>query len=108
MFEFAEAERVGMGVRILLGTARPARIDLLMAIGIKASADDQESAEQLAALLDGHHYTGGLGFARQGSPTNNTESARSAFNQPDAALKPASQSSGANRYSCRETDQTGT
>lgn len=87
MFDFAEAERLGMGVRIPLGAASPARIDLLLALGITASADHLESADKLAALLEGHHYSAGLGFARQGSPTNNTESARAAFNQPDAAFE---------------------
>ncbi|HEU0294577.1 MAG TPA: hypothetical protein VFR47_17690 [Anaerolineales bacterium] len=87
MFDFTEAERLGMGVRIPLGAGRLARIDLLLALGVKASADDQESAGRLAALLDGHHYTSGLGFVRQGTPTNNTEAARSAFNQPDATFE---------------------
>ncbi len=83
MFDFDEAERLGMGVRVPLGTGAVQRIDLLLALGVKASVDDQDSARQLAGLLDSHHYTGGLGFIRQGSPTNNTGEARAAFNQPD-------------------------
>jgi hypothetical protein len=87
MFDFDEAERVGMGVRVPLGDGPVQPIEVLLALGVKASADDQDSAQQLAALLDGHHYSAGMSFVRQGSPTNNTGDGRSAFNQPDATFE---------------------
>jgi hypothetical protein len=54
---------------------------------VKASADARESTDRLASLLDDHHYAGGLGFVRQGSPTNNTGETRSAFDRPDATFE---------------------
>lgn len=87
MFEFDEAEALGMGVRIPLGRGTPPRIDLLVALGVKASVTADESAERVAELLDGHHYAAGLGFVRQGTPTNNTGDSRSGFNQPDATFE---------------------
>ena len=87
MFDFDEAEAVGMGVRIPLGTDQPPRIDLLVALGVKASVTAEESAQRLAALFDGHHYSAGLGFVRQGTPTNNSGGERSGFNQPDATFE---------------------
>ena len=87
MFDFDEAERLGMGVRVPLGEGPVQPIDVLLAFGVKASAGDQDSAQRLAALLDGHHYSAGMSFIRQGSPTNNTGEARSAFNQPDTTFE---------------------
>lgn len=87
MFDFEEAESVGMGIRIPLGFGETPHIDLLLALGVKASVTEQESAERMTTLLDGHHYGGGLAFVRQGSPTNNTAAARSAFNQPDSTFE---------------------
>jgi hypothetical protein len=87
MYDFDEAERVGMGVRVPVGEGPVARIDLVVAVGVKASADTRESTDRLARLLDGHHYTGGLGFVRQGSPSNNTGEARSAFDRPDETFE---------------------
>ncbi len=87
MYDFDEAERVGMAVRIPVGADPVPQIDLLLAVGVKASADSRESRDRLASLLDGHHYTGGLGFLRQGSPTNNTGESRSAFDGPDETFE---------------------
>ena len=87
MHAFDEALRVGMAVRVPMGAGPVARIDRLIALGVKASADVFEATSRLAALLDDHHYTDGLGFVRQGSPTNNTGEVRSAHGQPDETFE---------------------
>jgi len=87
MHDFDEAVRVGMAVRVPMGAGPVARIDLLLAVGVKASADATEATSSLAALLDDHHYTDGLGFVRQGSPTNNTEDVRSAHGRADETFE---------------------
>jgi hypothetical protein len=87
MHEFDEALRVGMAVRVPMGTGPVARIDRLIVLGVKASTDVFEATSRLAALLDDHHYTDGLGFVRQGSPTNNTGEVRSAHGQPDETFE---------------------
>lgn len=87
MHDFDEALRVGMAVRVPMGTGPVARIDRLIVLGVKASADVSEATSRLAALLDDHHYTDGLGFVRQGSPTNNTGEVRSAHGQPDETFE---------------------
>jgi hypothetical protein len=87
MHEFDEALNVGMAVRVPMGAGPVARIDRLIVLGVKASADVFEATARLAALLDDHHYTDGLGFVRQGSPTNNTDEVRSAHGQADETFE---------------------
>ncbi len=80
MFDFERAEKVGMAVRmqlqaqdILLG------FDRLIVLGVKASLNPAKSQVALEELLNGHHYTQGLAFVQQGTATNNTGSAASAY-----------------------------
>lgn len=87
MHEVDEALRVGMAVRVAMGAGPVARIDRLLVLGVKASADVVEASARLAGLLDDHHYTDGLGFVRQGSPTNNTGDVRSAHGRADETFE---------------------
>ena len=73
LVDFAEAERVGMALRIPLAPADAERgFDTLVVFGVRATLDADASAERLAELLDAHHYTDGLALAPLGTPTNNT------------------------------------
>lgn len=65
MTEFAEAERVGMGIRLRLTAEQAAGFDVLLVFGTRGEAD-------VAALIDVHRFTGGVGFVPQGTPSNNT------------------------------------
>ncbi|HEX2732180.1 MAG TPA: hypothetical protein VHM70_11255 [Polyangiaceae bacterium] len=86
MIDFDEAERVGMGVRIKLTTDQAARgFDILLALGTRAATNAPDQTKDLAALLDAHHYTDGLGFVLQGTPSNNTPDAPSGFSSSDPA-----------------------
>jgi hypothetical protein len=80
LVDFEEAVARGMAFRLPMSQADAAAgLDLLVAVGVKASLDGRQSAERLQQLLDAHHYTGGLGIVTAGTPTNNTENGRSGY-----------------------------
>ena len=57
--------------------------DRVLVVGVKTTMDAPTSAARLAALLEAHHYTGGLAFLPQGTPTNNLAGSPSAYPAPD-------------------------
>ena len=79
LVNFDRAVERGMALRIPLGAAAALVLDRLLVLGVRASADGAEGARRLSALLDAHHYTDGLSLTPPGTPTNNTESVRSAW-----------------------------
>jgi len=82
--DFAAAEQIGMAVRIPLQPVDMAQgFDALVVAGIKASLPAHESAQRLAELIEGHHYSRGFAFPRQGTPTKNTSDTRSGHPKPD-------------------------
>lgn len=90
MIDFDEAERVGMGVRLRLTRDQAARgFDILLALGTRAAPDGADQTKDLVRLLDGHHYTDGLGFILNGTPSNNTPDAPSGFTSNDPAHEQA-------------------
>ena len=82
--DFAAAEAAGMALRMPL-SADDARagFDQLYVLGVKSSLLPDAASARLAELLDAHHYSRGLAFVLQGTPTNNTQAAPSAFPPPD-------------------------
>jgi hypothetical protein len=82
--DLAAAEERGMVVHVPLpvGTSH---VDRLVVLGVSGSIDAAGSAARLAGLLDEHHYTDGLAFLPQGTPTNNTAGERSGL----ASQRPA-------------------
>jgi hypothetical protein len=79
--DFDAAERVGMGIRATMGSGLAAAgLDFLLVLGIK---DAPDGAPLLGELLDAHHYSDGLSFVPQGTPTNNTQEAPSGFSSRD-------------------------
>jgi hypothetical protein len=85
MVDFEVAEAAGMGIRARLTTDEAAAgLDFLLVLGIKDSLDSpMDWTLRLAELFDAHHYTGGLAFVAQGTPTNNTKDAPSGFRSQD-------------------------
>ena len=83
--DFDAAERVGMGIRATMGSGLAAAgLDFLLVLGIKDAPDGTaDGAPLLAELLDAHHYSDGLSFVPQGTPTNNTQEAPSGFSSRD-------------------------
>lgn len=73
LVDFASAEEVGMAIRIpLTAEDHLYGFDRLYVAGIYSQTDPEDGARAMARLLDAHHYTRGLAFVRQGTPTNNS------------------------------------
>jgi hypothetical protein len=70
--DFSTAVSVGMGIRLPVD-AEDLRLgfDRVIVIGVKTSMDAPSTALALGALFDAHHYTRGLAFVKQGTPTSN-------------------------------------
>ena len=83
MVDFDEAERVGMGIRVPLTPEQPKGFDILLVLGTRGAADSPDATKQLVQLLDAHHYTDGLSFLLNGTPSNNTADAPSGFSSID-------------------------
>jgi hypothetical protein len=85
MIDFDEAEKFGMGIRAKLAQEDAAAgLDFLLVMGVKDSLDGTSDwTARLAELFDAHHYTGGLSFVPQGTPSNNTPDAPSGFSSKD-------------------------
>ena len=78
MVDFDRAEEIGMAVRLpLTSPLDSAAVDVLVVAGLTDGSPDQ--AEQLAALLDAHHYSDGLAFVAPGTPTNNSGEQRAGY-----------------------------
>jgi hypothetical protein len=78
MVDFNTAVSVGMALKIPITAAQQSKgFDRLIVYGLRARQTD------VSELLDAHHYTDGLAFVLQGSPTNNTPDAPSAYSRSD-------------------------
>ncbi len=93
-----EARRVGMLVDVPL--AQPgAAVARVTAVGVRAALDPSAGAAELSALLQSHRYSSGAALVAPGTPTNNTETDRTAWaprlvpappaTRPQAALDPS-------------------
>lgn len=87
---FAEAEKVGMAVRIPLPseswTTGPLTI---LAMGVRTSQTPVEGAATLTSLLAAHASGNGLAVVPVGTPTNNTETQSSGYRTDGAAADEA-------------------
>ena len=79
MQDFEAAEKVGMGIRVPLNAWEwQDGFDKIIVAGVKTSADKEEGKVLLEGLIENHHYTNtGFSVVKQGTPTNNTEDAKS-------------------------------
>lgn len=88
MVDFDTAVARGMGVVLPISTDEAKRgFKRVYAVGIK-DLNASEGSAAVAALLDGHRHTSGLGLLPVGAPTNNTEDEPSAYSStedPDQA-----------------------
>jgi hypothetical protein len=78
MIDPGVAEAAGLLIKLPLPSGTD-RIERLVVVGVLSGADPESSAERLADLLVGHHYTRGLELLQIGTPTNNTAAGRSGF-----------------------------
>lgn len=73
MYDFAEAEAAGLGVRIPLTDGQMNNgFDRVVVLGTKFSLSQDESQELVEQLFDNHHYTTGFNLLEQGAATSNT------------------------------------
>ena len=80
LIDFDAAELVGMALRIPLSAPFDTQgFDRLLVIGVRGAAATKDGPATLEALLAKHRYGGGCSIVRNGTPTNNTESARSGW-----------------------------
>jgi hypothetical protein len=101
MVDFTSAESKGMGIRItnLTPTEEEYGFTRIVVVGLKYSADENQSIQLVKDLFDSHHYTHGLAFVPQGTPTNNTSDKRSGFSsREDADYQNSSQILGTPLY----------
>jgi hypothetical protein len=82
MIDFDTAVSAGMALRIpLTGEQRSSGFDRILVYGTRGS--DKAAPATFATLLNAHHYTDGFALVPQGSATNNTPDAPSAFSRKD-------------------------
>jgi hypothetical protein len=82
MVDFPTAVQAGMALKIPLTAELSAKgIDQIFVYGLRAS--DTQASQTFTALLNAHHYTDGLALLPQGSATNNTPDAPSAYSRKD-------------------------
>ena len=74
---YSRAVDVGMAVTLRL----PSRIHVarVVALGVRFSLSPADAATALETLFSEHRFTDGIDILPQGSPTNNTDGAESAF-----------------------------
>jgi hypothetical protein len=78
MIDPTVAESVGMLVTVPLAVPNAA-VDVVLAVGVRGSQGPDDAAGELAALLEAHRFAEGSAFLRPGTPTNNTETDRTAW-----------------------------
>lgn len=84
MVDFDEAEKVGMGIRLLLAPEQAQQgLDFLLVLGTKSASGSADGTARLVELFEAHHYTDGLSFVLNGTPSNNTKDAPSGFSTAD-------------------------
>jgi hypothetical protein len=80
--DFAQAELVGMGLRLALTAGMQSQgIHRLLVYGLDEDSSADQGAREVAELIDAHFYSDGLSFLAPGTPTNNTETVRSGYDQ---------------------------
>jgi hypothetical protein len=85
-YDFDEAVRAGMAVRLPLSTEDFARgFDTLLVVGVRTTEPAAAQADLLERLLDAHRYSRGLAFVPQGTKTNNTAEQPSDYPPADPA-----------------------
>ncbi|MBN1274413.1 MAG: hypothetical protein JXB26_19295 [Candidatus Aminicenantes bacterium] len=80
MFDFDEAVRVGMGMKIPLKKNFTGVFSKILVLGLRLSSNEEESRELVESLIESHHYSeDGFSLIPQGIATNNTRSGGCGF-----------------------------
>ena len=93
LVEFAEAEKIGMGIRVALTPElATGTLDTLLVLGLDAKLAPDKAAASLEAVLDAQRYTRGLAFVAPGTATNNTADGGTGYTRRDRAAGPSFES----------------
>jgi hypothetical protein len=87
LFDYAEAERVGMAITVGLPIAGRA-VRRLIVYGVRGTLDRAEGAYRLERLIRSHQFTDGAEFVPQGTATNNTDTVRTGWSRRTPAGPP--------------------
>lgn len=88
LVDYEAARMHGMAVTVPL--PRPGRpVRRVLVYGVRSGLDSARSAERLERLIRSHRFTDGAAFVPQGTPTNNTDTARTAWSAQPSAAPPA-------------------
>jgi hypothetical protein len=87
LVDFDEALKAGMAVEIDI-SAQEAQtgFDRIVVVGLRASSA-QSGGEELARIIDGHHFSEGFAFVPQGTQTNNTSDGRAGYSSADSGYR---------------------
>lgn len=88
LVDYDAAVKVGMAVTVALPSGR-APITRVTVVGTRPSDSPEAAAAELADVLVGHRYSGGLSLLAQGSPTNNSDGERSPYRARPTPIQPA-------------------
>ncbi|PHN01993.1 hypothetical protein CRP01_34370 [Flavilitoribacter nigricans DSM 23189 = NBRC 102662] len=80
--DFEEAVRLGMGTKVFF-TETETEFEKVIVSGLRYAEDPLTPARGLADLFHNHQYTEGFSFLHYGTPTNNTETAKSGYSARD-------------------------
>ncbi len=80
--DFNRAIKAGMGVKIKIDP-KVTKFEKVIVSGFRYDKDPVVPAKGLADLFDNHQYTEGFSFLNYGTPTNNTENAKSGHSAKD-------------------------
>ncbi len=83
--DFDAAVANGMAIRLPIDADDlRSGFDRVIVVGVKTSMDPTTTSQRLAALMDAQHYTSGLAFVKQGTPTSNAIGTPAGFPPADA------------------------
>lgn len=80
--DFNRAIKAGMGIKIKIDQ-EDTKFEKVIVSGFRYDKDPVVPAKGLADLFDNHQYTEGFSFLNYGTPTNNTENAKSGHSAKD-------------------------
>ena len=82
--DFPTALAAGMAIEVPLEASDlQLGFDRVIVVGVKTSLDASTTSQQLVTLFDAQHYTAGLAFLKQGTPTSNTIGTPAAYPPAD-------------------------
>jgi len=88
LVDFDAAVQVGMAVRIPLELPREAPgFDRIVVLGLRFSSGPDENAALVRRLLEAQRFSRGLSLIPQGTPTNNTDGAKSGLATGDQSIE---------------------